>query len=252
MIRTLLIITGASLVLCIAALGGAAALGGNQLTREGWTWTFRDNDFVRTERTVSFERADRGPSVTRTIPWDGSDRLEIEVGADVTYIQGDAAAVEVRGPRNQVERLRLSDGRLTYDDGDNVEVVMFGRRHSERLSITVTAPAVRAFDLYSSGELIIRDYDQPDLALNISGSGEVEASGRTETVDLDISGSGEADLSDLLTRDADIDIAGSGEAAVGPTGAARITISGSGDVELTRRPTSLTQHISGSGDVRQR
>ena len=31
MIRTLLIITGAGLVLCIAALSGAAALGGNDL-----------------------------------------------------------------------------------------------------------------------------------------------------------------------------------------------------------------------------
>ena len=41
-------------------------------------------------------------------------------------------------------------------------------------------------------------------------------------------------------------------AAVGPTGAARIAISGSGDVDLTRRPASLSQSISGSGDVNQR
>ena len=33
MIRTLLIITGASLVLCIAALAGAAAIGGQDIRR---------------------------------------------------------------------------------------------------------------------------------------------------------------------------------------------------------------------------
>lgn len=251
MIRTLLIITGASLVLCIAALGGAAALGGNDLARHGWSWTFHDNDFARVERTITIERGDMGPSVTRTMAWTGGERLEIEVGAEVTYVQGDAARVEVAGPRNQVEALRLRDGRLTLNDDDNTAVVMFGRRNSDRLRITVTAPSVRTFDLSSSGRLTIRDYDQPTLALNISGSGEVDARGRTETIDLDISGSGEADLSGLETRDADIDISGSGEAHVGPTGVARITISGSGDVELTRRPTSVTQSISGSGEVNQ-
>lgn len=249
MIRTLLIITGASLVLCVAALAGAAAIGGNDLARHGWSWTFREGGH---EETVRFQRADNGPRVTRTLAWDGSDRLDIDVNADVTYVQGDAASVEIVGPRDQVEGLRLRGGRLTFNDDDHTEVVVFGWRNHDRLQITVTAPSVRTFNLSSSGDLVIRDYDQPSLTIAINGSGEVEAAGRTEAVDLDISGSGEADLSGVETRDADIDISGSGEAAVGPTGAARITISGSGDVDLTRRPASLTQSISGSGDVSQR
>ncbi|GAA0868517.1 DUF2807 domain-containing protein [Brevundimonas basaltis] len=251
MIRTLLIITGASLVLCIAALAGAVALGGNDLARHGWSWTFRDGDFARTERSVTFKRADSGPSVTRTIAWDGSERLDIDVSAEVTYVQGDATSVEITGPREQVEALRLTSGRLTFDQSDRSEVVMFGWGDRGRLKITVTAPSVRTFDLSGSGDLIVRDYDQPSLAVIINGSGEVNASGRTETVDLRISGSGEADLSGVETRDADIRISGSGEAAVGPTGAASISISGSGDVTLTRRPDSLNQSISGSGEVRQ-
>ena len=249
MIRTLLIITGASLVVCVAAFTGAAALGGHDFARNGWSWTFRDDG---NDETIRFQRADSGPHISRTIAWDGSDRLDIDVGADVTYVQGDAASVQITGPRDQVEGLQLRAGRLTFNDDDDTEVVMFGWRNHDRLHITVTAPSVRTFDLSGSGELVIRDYDQPSLALNVSGSGEVDARGRTETVDLDISGSGEVDLSGLETRDADIDITGSGEAAVGPTGAARISISGSGDVDLTRRPASLTQNISGSGDVTQR
>lgn len=250
MIRTLLIITGASLVLCVASLAGAAALGGNDLARHGWAWTFREDG---NEETIRFQRADNSPRVTRTLAWDGSDRLDIDVAADVTYVQGAEASVKAVGPREQVEGLRLTAGRLTFDAGDdNVEVVVFGWHNSDRLQITVTAPSVRSFNLSSSGDLAIRGYDQPSLAVSINGSGEVDATGRTETVDLDISGSGEADLSGLETRDADVDISGSGEALVGPTGAARISIAGSGDVDLTRRPASLTQSISGSGDISQR
>lgn len=251
MIRTLLIITGASLVLCIAALAGAAAIGGQDFARHGWTWTIRDRDFGR-EETVRFQRADRGPRVTRSLAWDGSERLDIDVAADVTYVQGDAATVEVSGPRDQVEGLRLRGGRLTFKDDDNTSVVMFGWRNHGRLRITVTAPSVRNFNLSSSGDLSIRGYDQPDLMIRITGSGDVDASGRTDSVELDIHGSGDADLSSLETGNADVEISGSGDAVVGPTGAARITISGSGDVDLTRRPASLIQNVSGSGDVNQR
>lgn len=250
MIRTLLIITGASLVLCIAALGGAAALGGRDLARHGGSWTFWDDGEPHTVRVL---RNDRGPQITRTLAWDGGDRLDVEVAADVTYVQGDTASVVVSGPKEQVEALRLTAGRLTFgDDDDRIGHVVFGWGDYAPLRITVTAPAVTAFNLSSSGDLLIRDYDQPSLFVAIDGSGEVEATGRTEALELDISGSGEADLSGLLTRDADVEISGSGEAVVGPTGAARIAISGSGDVDLSRRPASLTQSISGSGDVNQR
>ena len=250
MIRTLLIITGASLVLCIAALAGAAAIGGQDMARHGWTWTLRGHGDGRDE-TVRFQRADSGPRVTRTLAWDGSDRLDVDVAAHVTYVQGDAASVEVVGPRDQVEGLRLRGGRLTFDD-DDTKVVVFGWRNHDRLRIIVTAPSVRTFGLSGSGDLVIRDYDQPSLSVSINGSGEVDATGRTETLDLDISGSGEADLSGVETRDANVKISGSGDAIVSPTGVARISISGSGEVDLTRRPASLTQTISGSGEVNQR
>ena len=251
MIRTLLIITGASLVLCIAALGGAAALGGRDIARHGGSWTFWDEDGER--QTVRFSRRDQGPLVTRTLAWDGGDRLDIEVNAEVTYAQGEEASVSVSGPKEQVEALRIVSGRLTFDqNGERIDHVVFGWGDSAPLRITVTAPSVNAFNLSSSGDLLIRNYDQPSLFVAIDGSGEVDATGRTDAVELDISGSGEADFSGLLTRDADIEISGSGEAIVGPTGAARIAISGSGDVDLTRRPATLNQSISGSGDITQR
>lgn len=247
MIRTLLIITGASLVLCAASLGGAAAIGGNDLARHGWEWTFNDDG---EEHTVHFDREDRGPHVSRTLAWTGGDRLEVEVPAEVIYVQDDEASVEVSGVQSQVDRVRVVGGRIGFEDEHGR--VTFGWRNTPALRITVRAPSVRTFGLSSSGDLSIRGYDQPNLAIRIEGSGDVDAAGRTETVSLDIEGSGEADLSALETGDADVEISGSGEAAVGPTGEARITISGSGDVELTRRPASVTQSISGSGDVNQR
>lgn len=256
MIRTLFIIAGAALVLAIAAFGGAAALGGRDLARNGWSWTFHNMD----GETIRFERADgeRGPDVTRTLAWNGEDRLAIDLAADVTFIQGAEAGVVITGAESIVDRIRIENGRMSMSNGP--ELVTFGWRRgdltawSDRddLKIVVTAPSVTRFDLSGSGSLTIRNYDQPTLDLSISGSGDASAHGKTATLDLDIAGSGEADLSDLVTTDATVGISGSGEARVAPTGTARLSIAGSGDITLTTRPAKLESNVSGSGDIHER
>lgn len=254
MIRTLFIIAGAALVLATASIGGAMALGGRDLARNGWVWTIHDGD-----DTVRFERQ-RGapadePTTTRTLAWTGSDRLILSLPADVEYVQGAQASVVVTGPKSAVDRVRLNNGELDMDS--HTEVVVFGwnsngltaSSDSDRLRIVVTAPSVTRFDLDGSGELAIRDYDQETLTLNVSGSGSATAQGRAATVSVDVSGSGEVDLTALTATDASVDVSGSGEATVGPTGEADVDISGSGNVTLTRKPTRQTVEISGSGEV---
>lgn len=257
MIRTLLIIAVAGLVLATACLGGAFALGGRDMARHGWEWTFEDED----GDTVRFERDDgtRGPDTTRTIEWTGGQTLTVDLSADVDYVQGETAGVTVTGPAELVEKVELIDGRLTWRDADgpNHETVVFGRRdggrgiwvHSEEVKIVVTAPNVNSFNLEGSSNLMLRDYDQDTLSIDISGSGEVSATGRTRSLEVDISGSGDADLGSLVTTDANVAVAGSGDATVAPTGRADISISGSGDVDLTTRPTTVNQDINGSGEV---
>lgn len=249
MIRTLLIIAGASLVLCIVTVGGAAAIGGRDLAQHNWTWTFPDDGEMH---TVHFDRGDDGPTVSRTLVWAGGDRLQVEIPGDVVYIQGPTASVVVTGRKSLVDKVRLVDGRLTWDDaGRRNDHVVFGWNIHDRLNVVITAPSVKSFDLESSADLSIRDYDQPTLTLDVSGSGDVDASGKTDVATLDISGSSEADLSALTVTDANVSISGSGDVRVGPTGSAKIDISGSGDVDLTRRPAKLEQDVSGSGDINQ-
>lgn len=256
MIRTLLIIAGAGLVLSIACLGGAVALGGNDMARHGWAWTFRDGDKdIRIERVTTVEAADLGPVTSRTLEWTGGQALIVDDSLSVRYIQGDQPGVVVTGPRAMTDRVRLENGRLFLADGDEQMVIAWNRQgvraRSDRdeLSIVVTAPDVVRFELNGSGDLSISGYDRPNLAVALSGSGEIEAAGRTDALDLKLSGSGDIDMAGLTVRDATVVLSGSGDIRVGPTGEASVSISGSGDVDLTSRPARLTTDISGSGEV---
>lgn len=261
MIRTLFIIAGAGVVLATASLAGAVALTGNDLKHNDWTWSLSEdgdgdgNDF-------HMQRGPGQPDVTRNLAWAGGDRLQIEVPGDVSFVQGATPGVVVSGPKAMADRIRMVDGRLTMEPaqgntpsehgtirwtGNGIQVW----NDDERLRITVTAPSVTSFDLVGSGDVDIRDYDQTTLKLTLSGSGDVTARGSTRSVVVDISGSGDADLSALQTVDADIALSGNGDVRVGPTGKAKIDISGNGDVDLTRRPADVSQTISGNGDVEE-
>lgn len=257
MTRTLFIIAAAALVLCLASIGGAMALGSRDLAAHDWTWVITDDQSGPDDR-VSVKRGDLGPDVTRNLDWNGGDRLVVDLAADVTYVQGDKPGVVITGPKSATDRVRLVDGRLTLKDRDDYAERVFirwgpsgihGWSESERLKITVTAPSVKDFRIAASGDLTIEGYDQPTLSLQLDGSGEVEASGRATSLDLRINGSGDAELEGLEVTDVNIDNTASGEVSVGPTGAAVVNLSGSGGVRLTRRPKSVQQNVSGSGEI---
>lgn len=260
MIRTLLVIAGAAFVLALGSAAGALALGGRDLARHGWNWTFKDSD----GDTVSFVRTDGrtgAPSATRTIEWAGGDRLILDLSYDVEYVQGATPGISITGPADEIELIRLEGDRLTADRpaGPHHERVYFGRHRDgqgvwvedDEVRIVVTAPSVTRFVLNGSSDLRIRDYDRPQLAIEMNGSGDVRADGRAARLVLTGDGSGDAELQAFQADEANVTLNGSGGARIAPRTAADLTLSGSGDIELTTRPTSLRQSVTGSGEVHQ-
>lgn len=257
MIRTLFIVAGGALVLSIACIAGAAALGGRDLAANDWTWIVSNDG--HDDSNLHFRRGRVAPDVTRTLAWAGGKSLTVDLPVDVTYVQGAKASVEVSGPQSAVDRVQLVDGRLTLRDSENegeergyIRMGPTGIHiwsETERLKITVTAPDVTSFRVAGSGDLDIERYNQPSLELRIDGSGDVEANGNAASVNLRHNAIGDADLAGLDVGDADIENTGSGDVEIGPKGKAKVSLSGSGDVQLTRRPASLERDVTGSGEL---
>jgi hypothetical protein len=267
LIRNTLIVAGASFVLAIGCFAGVAALAGPEILKNGWTLpldhdetiVIRENGkVVRTGRHfVQGRQAE--PSVDRTFNWSGADQLIIDLPVDVVFVQGAEAKIVASGPKSYVDRLRVEGGHITLADNDGVDhdsitINAFGvhvESDSDRMKITVIAPDVTKFDVRGSGDLEIRRFDHPAFAVQVSGSGDVEAAGRVDTVAVDNSGSGYVNLADLKAKDAVFDVSGSGGGAVFATNKAKIDISGSGDVELRTEPKLVSSEITGSGDIRR-
>lgn len=261
MIRNLTIVAVASFVLALGCFGGAVALGGRDLLKNGWNipsdWHVEVND---DDSHVSISpggsSATDGETAERQVAWTGSDALQIDVPAEVTFTQsapGAGATIKISGPRRLVDRIVVDGGRIRFKgDGDFIDGhdVHIGRGH-DPLTIAVAAPDVRRFTLNGSGDLKLRAYDQLDLTLEINGSGDASAEGKAGKLDLRVAGSGEADLSALDAGDTTVSVAGSGSARIAPHGAAEVEVAGSGDVDVTTKPTSLATSVAGSGEVNQ-
>lgn len=254
MIRNLVVIAVASFVLTVICVAGVAALGGRDLMENGWTISpvLLDNFGANDDDDISISvagRRDTGPRITRNLAWDVGSQLSIDVPAEVSYTQGPAAKVTITGPQRLVERIVIFNGSLRWNDDVTGEGTRL-RFNRERVRITVVAPDVKRFVLNGSSSLNVAAYDQPDLAIEINGSGEVTGTGKTQALSLAIAGSGDAALARMAAQDATISIVGGGNAEVAAKGAVQVDIAGSGDVALTEKPASLSSNIDGSGDLR--
>ncbi len=181
---------------------------------------------------------------SRDFTWSGGDRLVVDVPADLVFTQGPVAKVTISGPTRILDELIVGAGAIRRNSDEDYN-------DGGRLKIIMTAPDVQKFELNGDQNLVIENYGQPNLGLDITGSGSASVKGTAKSVKLSIAGSGRADLGELSIDDALVDISGSGHAKLGPKLSAKIDVSGSGDVELSVKPKSLSSEISGSGRVSQ-
>ena len=255
MIRNLLVITGVGFLLALVGIGGAVALVGNDVRNHDWTWVVTDDG--PGDSSFRLEKGVVQPDISRTIAWTGGDRLAIDVPGEVSYVQGDEAGIRITGPKDIVDSIRFSDGRLTMigdDRHDRGYIRWTGTgihawSETEALRIVITAPAVKTFELGDNGDFRVIGYDQPSLEVILQGEGAIDVAGRTDKATITVNGDGDADLDDLTVAEAVITVPGRGDVRVGPTERADIDISGRGDVTLTRNPAQVNQVITGWGEV---
>ncbi len=178
----------------------------------------------------------------RHLPWDGSDSVTIATPASVRYRGGEGDDVIVRGAPEVVARIFIRDGVIDTDCRSS---------NNGNLEITLPGRAFRSLGIAGAGRIVMENIDQADLALNISGSGSIRAEGKSDLVDVSISGSGKVMLGDLAMKTFNVSIAGSGNAEAGPADKADVTIMGSGSVRLLTNPDQVSTSIMGSGQVKQ-
>lgn len=249
-----------SFAISAVCLGGAYALGGNQI-----------GDAVFNFNGIGQPRCDASDSAgatadTLSLSWDGTgERAAVSFPANVHYQAGVGDLLVVKGDPAVISHVHVHNGEVDLDCRDGF--MHLGRDNR----IDVTLPGRRTFskfEMLGTGDMQLSGLSQPEakvevagsgtvetdgkvdrLALEISGSGTVQSKGQSDDLRVDVNGSGKMQLADLVAKDAHVDISGSGKVDVAPQNSLNVDISGSGTITLHSEPKSIETDISGSGRI---
>ncbi len=116
------------------------------------------------------------------------------------------------------------------------------------INYKLTVEALDALDVSGSGDVEAEGINTDRLAVTIGGAGDVKAGGEADKQEIDISGSGAYRAENLESKEARIGVSGAGSAIVNASESLDADVSGAGSVEYVGDP-SVEQDVSGAGRV---
>jgi hypothetical protein len=189
-----------------------------------------------------------GPRTTETREVAPFDRIEVDSSIDVDVVPSGENKVLVSAGEKVIDHVETDsrDGVLRLSIRDHGLVI--GPDPYDDARVQVSGGALRVVRVQGSSDLALGRIDADELAVEINGSGDIDANGTVGNLIASIEGSGDADLRDLRARTATVSIEGSGDAKVAVQDQLDVSVQGSGDVSYRGNPR-VSQHVEGSGDV---
>jgi len=191
------------------------------------------------------------------------NQLELEGAFEVTLVQGNEESVIVEAAPEVASLIitKVEGGTLKIYPDKKLN-------SNSKIALTINFKTLKAIDcsgaidITGSGAMKFEELsfdasgackatleiNATSLHMDISGAGKTTFSGKVSQVNLDISGAGKFMAASLEADSYDIDISGSGNAEVNAAKMLDVEVSGSGNVKYTGNP-KISQDISGTGQV---
>ena len=116
---------------------------------------------------------------------------------------------------------------------------------------TLHVKTLEALDISGSGDVEAKGLGPDSLRLEISGSGAASVQGSANDLNLTISGSGAYNGAQLASKHATAKVTGSGSAVIAASETLSADVTGSGSIQYVGDP-KVTQQVTGSGSVLKR
>jgi hypothetical protein len=185
--------------------------------------------------------------VVRNLP--AFQALHLAMAAEVFLSQGEPQSIEIEADKSSLEFIdtEVRGNSLSVKSRDNQW------RGLGKVKIFITVPEINQISVSGSGNVVSQTpIRSGDLAIEISGSGNVTISGlEAANISATITGSGNATLvgkCDQASLDATITGSGSLKADELSVAIAGVTLTGSGSARVNALK-ELETHITGSGNV---
>ena len=172
-------------------------------------------------------------------------RVVLAGSNDVRVRIGRPQAVVVHADDNLVGRVTTEVGAATLTIGDGSGSI---QAKSPRF-VAITVPSIDALTLDGSGSLVAGGLQADELAVRLGGSGTISAHGTAQRLQVTLSGSGVADVSQLVASHVTASIEGAGLIVVHPVDSLDAAVPGAGEIVYVGTPAAVTKSVTGEGSI---
>jgi Putative auto-transporter adhesin, head GIN domain len=175
----------------------------------------------------------------------GFEEVELQGVGNLSIQQTDTESLTVEAEEDLLPKVRTEvvDNRLIIGPKPNTSVLT-----TEPINYRLTVKDLSALEMSGSGSVDAEGISTDELAVTITGAGDVKINGKANSQQVAILGSGDYRAEDLESKEVKVDVGGSGSAIVNVSDELNAEVSGIGSVEYKGDPT-VNQFVSGAGRV---
>jgi putative autotransporter adhesin-like protein len=189
-----------------------------------------------------------GRRTTQTRDVGPFDTINVVGDIDVEVVPGADGTVKVTAGDKVIDRVVTETSGRTLDVRIRDRGIVIGSDPFKDVHIEASSDALNTIRITGSSDVKLGRVDHRQFAVEVNGSGDIEATGTVENLIMSIEGSGDAHLFDLRARTADVTLEGDGDAEVNVSDRLNVRIAGSGDVRYRGHPV-VQQSVAGDGDI---
>jgi hypothetical protein len=188
-----------------------------------------------------------GPTTTEQRNVDNFHSVDLRGSATMDILVGPTASLSLVGNAQVLSgiKTRVQEGMLIIEN----ERRWFWQGGSGRTEIRLTTPTLNSVALNGAGNISINGVNGDALALVVQGAGNLEASGKVETLTARTNGAGNMDLARLVAGAATVSLNGAGNMDVNATKSLDATVNGVGSIDYLGKPQDVKTSINGVGSI---
>jgi len=168
---------------------------------------------------------------------------------DVTV--GEAWSVSLTGDAERLARsvVTVENGALTLATKKRARGEKRPKEKSEGVKAVIVMPKLDALKVSGVADARIAGVAADDLAIELSGVGDIDVAGACGRFDATVAGVGDLDAKALTCKSATLRLSGVGSASIYASESVDVKVSGMGDVSVFGSPKSVTTSKSMFSDI---
>jgi hypothetical protein len=188
-----------------------------------------------------------GPTVAQERGLDAFHSIDLRGAAQLDVLVGPHQTVVVEAAPEMLSHVKTTviHGELVVEQ----DSIGWLKPHHGSLKLRLTLPKLNSLALNGAGHITVTGLAGGATSMVLSGAGDLEASGKLDTLTARLNGAGNADLSHVTAGSATVAVNGAGNLVVQATGSLDAKLNGVGSIHYIGTPAQLTTEINGVGSI---